>query len=76
MQSRLKVRMPYEAPYPRQEIYDIEQARDLIFGRGPGIVVVEGEIVNSFDELKKIALEKYRNKELIDVQLIPIFEGG
>jgi hypothetical protein len=73
---KLRVRMPYESPFPREEIYDLEQAEYLVFGRGPGIVVVEGQIVNCYEELKRIAIEKRRKGELVDAVLLPLFDGG
>jgi len=63
--------MPYEA---REEMYDLEQAQYLVFGRGPGIVVVEGQIVNSYEELKRM-VEKCEG-EAVDVLLLPLFDGG
>lgn len=66
--------MPYEAPYPREEVYGLEQAEHLLFSRGPGVVAVEGEIVSTYEELRKVAMEKC--KEIVDVLVIPIFEGG
>jgi len=47
--------MPYEAPYPREEIYDLEQAQYSLFGRGSGVIAVEGQVVSSYEELKRIA---------------------
>ena len=67
--------MPYEAPYPREEIYDLEQAQYFVFGRGPGIVVVNGQVVNSYEELKRIAIEECE-EELVDGLLLPLFDGG
>ena len=68
--------MPYEFPYPREEICDLEQAKYLLFSRGPGVVVVHGQIVHCYEELKEIAMEKCKEEKSIDVLLLPIFEGG
>lgn len=68
--------MPYESPYPREEIYDLEQAKHLVFGRGPGIIVVEEQMVNSYEELEKIALDRCEEGKLVNVLLLPLFDGG
>ena len=73
---KLRVKMPYEPPYPRQEICGLEEARQLFVNREPGIVIVEGQIVSSYEDMKAIVLEKCEEAEMIDVILLPLFDGG
>ena len=73
---RIRVSMLYEAPYPREEIYTLAQTEYLLFGRGAGVVAIDGKVLNSYKELEKIAIEKYNEREIIDVILLPLFDGG
>ena len=40
-------------------------------------VLVEGQMVNSYEELVELASQdKYKNKEFLEVTLLPIIVGG
>ena len=44
---------------------------------GGGIILVDGQRVQSYDELVKIVKQdKYRDKEFIEVHLVLTFSGG
>ena len=69
---RLKINMPdgYE------EIHDIEEARHFISNWGM-LVVVEGQTVNSYDALVKLAQQdSNKDREFIEVTLVPFIQGG
>ena len=69
---RLKINMPdgYE------EIHDIEKARHIISNWGM-LVVVEGQTINSYDALVKLAKrDSNKDREFIEVTLVPFVEGG
>ena len=58
------------------EISDLELTR-YIFFREDNIVVVEGQVVNSYDDLVALcSREPYRDKEYLKMQLLPVVEGG
>lgn len=64
--------------YPSEEIRDFEQAKYFLFSYGPGITVaVEGEVVQSYEELLKLAAQDcYKDKELLTVDVFGIVAGG
>ena len=69
---RLKINMPdgYE------EFHEIEEARHIISNWGM-LVVVEGQTVNSYDALVKLAeQDSNKDREFIEVTLVPFIEGG
>lgn len=70
-QPKLKLKMPngYE------EVRELEDARKLMSDWGT-MVLLEGKVINSHDELVKIARDNYQGKEFIEVQVIPFIEGG
>lgn len=48
-----------------------------LFGFEDRIVVVEGQRVNSYDELIQLASrDSYKNKDYIEVVLLPAIAGG
>ncbi len=72
---KLKVSKPW---YPFEEIISLEDGRLLPFGKSEAIIVVEDEIVNSYEELIKLALQPvHKVKEFLDVTIGPIpLPGG
>ncbi len=59
------------------EVNDLEQVRRHFDADGETIVVVEGQLINSYDELVKlIARGEFKGKEMIEVTLLPLIEGG
>ncbi len=71
-----KLHIKRESRESSTEILDFEQARHLPFGKG-SIVVIEGKLVNSYDEfLKLFTCGKYNSKEYLDILLLPLIIGG
>lgn len=59
-----------------EEMRDFEQAKFFPFGSDL-VVVIEGQIVGSYDELVKLVSEgKFDNKESLEVMFLPIIVGG
>ena len=58
-----------------EETLDIEQARYLVHANAH--VVVEGQRINSYDELLQLANQDgYSNREFLEVVLLPIEVAG
>ena len=74
---KLKVRRDWN---PVEETYDLEQARDLLFGQGTDmLVIVEGETVHSYEELLQLATrDSYRNRDSLEVMVLSagLVDGG
>jgi len=63
-------------PQGREEIRGFEEAKTLLSNWGV-LVVVEGQVINSYDELVKLAgQDSYKNKEFLKVELLPLIVGG
>jgi len=59
------------------DIYDFEQAKDRIDYETESIILVEGQSVNSHDELVQLATkEQYKDKEFLEVVVLPYIVGG
>ena len=59
-----------------QELLDFEQAPHFLFHYDV-IVAVEGEVIKSYEELIEIASrDRYRDREVLDVQLETVIAGG
>jgi len=50
----------------------LEQAKEVIFGNRPAVLVfVEGEMINSYEELVQLARQdRYKGKEVLNVALV------
>ena len=61
---------------PREETYDLEQAKEFLFD--PGILAfVDGQLVNSYDDLVQLAAQdQYKDREVLKVILIRRGVGG
>ncbi|MFC1951797.1 hypothetical protein ACFLYI_01990 [Chloroflexota bacterium] len=71
---RLKVRLIFSDT--SEDLYDLEQARNC-FSYQEGLVVVEGQVVNSYEELVKLVSdERCKDKEFLEVWLIQALLGG
>ena len=72
---KLRVKNPYWDV--AEEIRDFEQGKYLPFSAESVSVVVEGQIVSSYEELLRLASEKpYRDKDFLEVTLIEVVVGG
>jgi hypothetical protein len=59
-----------------EDVCELEQARYLLDFDGR-IVQVDGQAVHSYDELVQLAAQdKYKDKEFIEVVLLPTVVGG
>jgi len=77
--SRLpKLRLKKPFGYPFEEIRDFEQAQYFLFSYGASaVVMVEGQVINSYEELVQLATEDcYKDKESLEVVLLPAVVGG
>ena len=71
---KLKLIMPHRQQ--AEEIRDFEEAEKFLSNWGM-LVVVEGQVINSYQELIKLAnQDSYKNKEFLEVTVIPFIEGG
>ena len=73
---KLKLKKPYG--YPFEEIRDFEQAKDVLFSQGgEDIVVAEGQVIKSYEELVQLATQdSYEDKEFLEVWLLAVEIGG
>lgn len=71
---KLKIKLPFG--YPSEEVCELEQAK-YRFDFVDVVLVVEGQGVHSYDELVQLATQdNYKNKQFLEVVLIPLIEGG
>ncbi len=72
---KLKVKRSWN---PVEETHDLEQARHLLFSRGSDmLVIVEGQMVNSYEELVQLAAQApYKDKESLEVVMTPLWPAG
>jgi hypothetical protein len=62
--------------YPSEFIYDLEEARNCL-NFDSGVIVIEGQIIHCYDELVQVAVQdKYKDREVIEVVLLPTITGG
>ena len=63
--------------YPNEDICELEQAKYRLNYGGEVVVMVEGLVVTSHEELVQLATQdNYRNREFLEVVLIPELIGG
>jgi len=61
---------------PDRDIFQFEQARNFFFSHDV-LVVVEGTIVRSYEELMELAAgAEHRDKEFLEVRMETIIGGG
>ena len=61
---------------PGEDICELEEAKYLL-SFDARIIVVDGQNINSYDELVKIVgQEKYRDEEFVEVVQVPVITGG
>jgi len=72
---KLKVKLPFG--YPDEDICELEQAKYRFSYGDEYLVVVEGQVINSYEELAQLASrDDYKDKEFIEVVLLPALAGG
>lgn len=58
------------------ELLEFEQAKLFPYGGG-ALIAVEGNVLNSYEELEKLAeKEPYKYKQYLEVIFLPIIVGG
>ena len=78
MSNLPKLKLKKSFGYPFEEIRDLEQARYFLFSYDTdAVIVVEGQIINSYEELLKLATQdQYKDKEYLEASLLPAVVGG
>ncbi len=73
---RLKLKKPHSHPF--EEIRDFEQAKYFLFDYGDSAIVqVEGQVINSYEELVQLAAQDgNKDKDFLEVLLLPAVLGG
>ncbi len=76
--SSTKIRIVFPFATVEDDICDLDQARyRLDWKNETYIIAVDGQVINSFDELARLAAsDKYRDREFLEVRLLPYVEGG
>ena len=73
---KLKVQSLLESD-SKSDIYDLEQAKNHFDYESETIVLVEGQVVNSHEELVRLSTqEQYKDREFLEVVLLPFIDGG
>jgi len=75
---KLKVRWWSLGCAEEETTCDFEQAKDVVFGKSPAtLIFVEGEMVNSYEELTRVAAQhQHKDKEMLNVTLLVAEIGG
>lgn len=73
---KLRIKLPSD--HEAQDVYTVEEARYRFnWGRDPFLVVVEGQVVRSFEELLDIARQdRFKDREFLEVEIQPLLAGG
>lgn len=73
---RLKIRLPSQNEEP--EICSLEEAGYRFnWGREPFLIVVEGQFINSYDDLLELARQdRFKGKLFLEVEIQPLLAGG
>jgi len=72
---KIKILIPFG--YASESICTLKEAEYRLFSNEDMLVVAEGELVNSYDELiQVIKKENNLNKEIIEVRLSYLISGG
>ena len=73
---KLKIHSLY-GPESEADICDLEQAKNRFNYDAGTIIVVEGQVVSSYDELVELTeMEKYKDQDFLQVVLMPFIAGG
>jgi len=73
---KLKIQSPFGSGN-EGDICDLEQAKHRLSYGSESVVLVDGQVVNSYEELVQIvAQERYKDKEFLKVVLLPLIAGG
>lgn len=71
-----KIKIQLSPGYPVEDAFEIEEAQSRLNFKS-GIVLVEGQRVNSYEDLVRLARQdKYKNREFIEVTVVLYISGG
>ncbi len=71
----MKIKLPFGKP--SEDICDLEHAKFRFDYGAQNLVMVEGQVVNSYEELLKLAGQDcYKEREFLEVVLLPQVAGG
>lgn len=75
---KLKVRPMFKAGNENEvDICDIEQVKSRFDFAYETVILVEGQVINSYEELIELARQdKYKDREFLEVTLLPFIAGG
>jgi len=75
---KLKVKWWFFGCPGEETTCDLEQARDVVFGKSPAtLIFMEGEMVDSYEELARVAAQdQHKDKEMLNVTLLVAEIGG
>ena len=63
--------------YEYEEIRDFEEAGEFLNYNSDTMISVEGKLLSCYDELVRLASsESFRNKEFLEVVILPLMSGG
>jgi hypothetical protein len=73
---KLKIKLPSQNE--ARDICSLEQAKYRFnWGHEPFLIVVEGQLVNSFDDLMELAKQdRFKGREFLEVEIQPLLAGG
>lgn len=73
---RLRIKLPSQ--HVPEDTCSLEEAQYRFnWGHEQFIIVVEGRVISTYEELKALAdQDPFKNKEYLDVELAPILMGG
>ncbi len=73
---KLRIKLPSENTAP--EIFSWEQASYRFnWGHEPYLIVVEGQFINSFEDLMEFAKQdRFEGREFLEVEIQPLLAGG
>jgi hypothetical protein len=73
---KLKIKLPSQNE--AQDICSLEQAKYRFnWGHEPFLIVVEGQLVNSFDDLMELTKQdRFKGREFLEVEIQPLLAGG
>mgnify|MGYP001046545130 CR=1 FL=1 len=73
---KLKIKLPFA----REEaaVCDLEQAEHYLnWGNETYLIAIDGQVINSYEELIQLATRDcYKDREFLEVWLLPLIEGG
>jgi hypothetical protein len=78
MDTLPKLRIKLPSHNEARDICNLEEAKYRFnWGHEPFLIAVEGQIINSFDDLLELAKQdRFKGREFLEVELQPLLAGG